>query len=159
MARSRTLNRRDLLRASIGAAFSMALAACAPVAAPEGAMEGDGPTAAPAEINWLGPFLPAYRFEWLQGPLMDMWQDTNSDITIVMEQATSWGDTEEKVLIRAAAGGGPDMVQTGETGAVTDFAARGLFTSLDPYMDADDDISVDLFYEAPMNAGQYQGVS
>lgn len=159
MAKFRTLNRRDLLCASVGAATGMALAACAPVAAPEGAMESDAPAAAPAEINWLGPFLPAYRFEWLQGPLMDMWQDTNLDITIVMEQATSWGDTEEKVLIRAAAGGGPDLVQTGETGAVTDFAARGLFTSLDPYMDADDDISVDLFYEAPMIAGQYEGVS
>ena len=110
-------------------------------------MDGEAPSAAPAEVNWLGPFVPAYRFEWLQGPLMDMWRDANSDITIVMEQATSWPDTEEKVLIRSAAGGGPDLVQTGETGAVTDFSARGLFASLDPFLEADADISVDLFYD------------
>jgi ABC-type glycerol-3-phosphate transport system substrate-binding protein len=157
--KSRLLNRRDFLRASASAATGMALAACAPVASPEGAMDGDAPASAPAEVNWLGPFVPAYRFEWLQGPLMDMWRDVNSDITIVMEQATSWPDTEEKVLIRSAAGGGPDLVQTGETGAVTDFAARGLFASLDPFLDADPEISVDLFYEAPMLAGQYEGVT
>ena len=77
--KARTLNRRDFLRASAGAATGMALAACAPVAAPEGAMDGEAPSAAPAEVNWLGPFVPAYRFEWLQGPLMDMWREVNSD--------------------------------------------------------------------------------
>jgi hypothetical protein len=57
--KSRLLNRRDFLRASASAATGMALAACAPVASPEGAMDGDAPASAPVEVNWLGPFVPA----------------------------------------------------------------------------------------------------
>jgi len=108
-------------------------------------------------VNWLGPIVPPYRYEWVTTVLLDWWKDVNPDLKIEVEQASSWPDTEEKVLVRYAGGGGPDLVQTGETGAVTEFAYRKIYASLNPFLEADPEIGPELFYVAPMKAGQFEG--
>ena len=119
-------------------------------AEPEKAMEA-------SVVRWMGPFVPPYRFDWLQNELLAMWKDVEPNVEIDMEQTSSWPDTEEKVLVRFAGGGGPDLVQTGETGAVTEFAYRKIYASMNAFMEADPDVGPELFFTAPLKAGQFEG--
>jgi len=117
-----------------------------------------------ANISWaktnvklLGPVVPPYRLVEFK-KIIEIFHKEVPDIRVTIEQASSWPDTETKIVIRyAAGGGGVDLLQIGETGAATEFASRGMLENLDPYLEKDETLDLSMFFDAPMKAGQWMG--
>lgn len=166
---SAPITRRQLIRQLGFAGCAAALASCAPTPSPaaapaaDPASAGEAPESVEAQpaaaeavsINWLGPFVPAYRYDYVTQVLLEQYKSVAPNVTIVAEQATSWPDTEEKIMVRYAAGGGPDLTQT--YFAPLDFASRGMFAALNPLLEADTKVKGEMFYPSLMHGAQMNG--
>ncbi len=160
--KEKRLSRRHFLRLSAGAVTGIMAAACVPATPPSqvapATQEMPAKEQVKQKVKWMGPFVPPYRFQWIQETLINkMFKEAYPNIEVELEQTSSWLDTEEKVLVRWAAGGGPDLLQMGETGAVTEFAWRGMLAPLNPFIEQDPNIYPELFFTTPLKAGQFEG--
>lgn len=124
----------------------------------EGAQEQESAEGGEAAISLMGPIIPQYRYEEYQ-KIKAMYEEANPNVTIELEQIPGWNQTEQTVLVRYAAGNAPDIVQSGETGAVTSFAAGGMFAELDSYLQMDTTLKPEDFFPGPFEMGQYEGVT
>ena len=101
-----TLSRREFLRLTSIGAGTVALAACAPVATPSGA--GDGETMEATTIIYLsqgGNEAAVNRYQ----PLIDAFHEENSDVRIEMQLEPGGAiDVQTKLLTLIAAGEAPD---------------------------------------------------
>lgn len=113
------------------------------------------PKPGPVTINWIGPFVPPYRFDWMSKTLLARYKEVAPNVEVKLEQTTGWPDTEEKVLVRFAAGGGPDLAQTYY--APLDFAARKMWTAMNPYIEKDAKVKPEIFFTNLLRGGQYEG--
>ena len=140
---SPALSRRSFLRLSALGVGAAALAACAPVAAPGGS-DAEAGAMEPTSVSFLtqgGGENAFLRYE----PLIESFQAANPDITI----APIWEpggaiEIQTKLLTLIAAGDAPDAYWA-HSYTNSGQAVRNIQLDLNPFIDADDDISGDDF--------------
>jgi multiple sugar transport system substrate-binding protein len=108
------------------------------------------------EITIMGPIVPQYRFDAFEQFTQKLHEEY-PNITVVLESIPGWAPTEEQVLVQYASGGGPDIVQSGESGAVLEFASRGMLEPLDSYGVKYPALHTSTFFEAPIAMAQFDG--
>ncbi len=154
---SRSLSRRGFVRLATMGAGAAALAACAPVAAPAGGDDGgDAGMAEPTSVSFLtqgGGEISFLRYE----PLIEDFQAASSGITIdpIWEPGGAI-EIQTKLLTLIAAGDGPDAYWA-HSYTNSGQAVRNIQLDINPFIDADDDISGDDFLLAAYKDFQYEG--
>ncbi|MYJ77420.1 MAG: extracellular solute-binding protein, partial [Caldilineaceae bacterium SB0670_bin_27] len=152
-----SVSRRSFLRLSALGVGATALAACMPVAAPAGGEAGgDAAMAEPATVSFLtqgGGEVAFLRYE----PLIEDFQAANTDITIdpIWEPGGAI-QIQTKLLTLIAAGDAPDSYWA-HSYTNSGQAVRNIQLDVNPFIDADDDISGDDFLLAAYKDFQYEG--
>ena len=152
-----SLSRRSFLRVSTLGIGATALAACMPVAAPAGGEMGDdGGMAEPTTVSFLtqgGGETAFLRYE----PLIEDFQAENTSITIdpIWEPGGAI-QIQTKLLTLIAAGDAPDSYWA-HSYTNSGQAVRNIQLDVNPFIDADDDISGDDFLLAAYKDFQYEG--
>lgn len=131
-------SRRDFLRgAAVGTAGAL-LAACGGKEEPTNtaAKEAVAATAAPVaeelelRMGWWG----GLARDKLYNAICDLYQERNPNITLVREYA-GWSDYWVKVATQSASGNLPDITAS-VVDSVSEYAKRGAYQELDPYIEA-----------------------
>ena len=154
---SNSPSRRSFLRLSAFGIGATALAACMPVAGPSGGDSGDGGSMAePTAVSFLtqgGGEISFLRYE----PLIEDFQAANSGITIepIWEPGGAT-QIQTKLLTLIAAGDAPDSYWA-HSYTNSGQAVRNIQLDINPFIDADDDISGDDFLLAAYKDFQYEG--
>ncbi len=157
----RTLSRRNFLRGVFFGASGVALAACVAPQAPQAAQtEAEGSGAAPAAqeavtLSFLtqgGNDIAFLRYE----PLIENFQKANSAITVepIWEPGGAI-EIQTKLLTLIAAGDAPD-VYWAHSYTNSGQAVRNIQLDLNPFLEADPDISGDDFLLAAWKDFQYE---
>ena len=131
------LSRRSFLQLAAGSTAVAALAACAPPAVPAGTTTDA--SAEPVTLNFFnrgGQFI-----ENVMDQQMSLYRESNPNIEFEIN-AVAGASHQEALLIMISAGTGPDMWFDANrtTGPLT---RRGVTTNLEPYFEADPDLSED----------------
>lgn len=154
---SNTVSRRGFLRLSALGVGASALAACMPVAGPAGGDSGgDAGMAEPTAVSFLtqgGSEISFLRYE----PLIEDFQAANTGITIdpIWEPGGAI-EIQTKLLTLIAAGDAPDSYWA-HSYTNSGQAVRNIQLDVNPFLDADDDISGDDFLLAALKDFQYEG--
>ncbi len=148
------LSRRSFLRLSVLGMGATALAACAPVAAP--AADGAADAAEPTTVSFLtqgGGETSFLRYE----PLIENFHAANPGIAIepIWEPGGAI-EIQTKLLTLIAAGDAPDSYWA-HSYTNSGQAVRNIQLDINPFLDADDDISGDDFLLAAYKDFQYGG--
>lgn len=138
------MTRRELLSYLAVGSAGVVLAACTPpeaepaketeVAPPQATLVKE--TAAPSKepvslrIGWWG----ALARNELYNTICDMYQDANPGVTLVREYA-QWSDYWVRVATQASGGNLPD-ISASVFNTLDEYAARGVYESLDPFVQA-----------------------
>ena len=154
---SNTVSRRGFLRLSALGVGASALAACMPVAGPAGGDSGgEAGMAEPTAVSFLtqgGSEISFLRYE----PLIEDFQAANTGITIdpIWEPGGAI-EIQTKLLTLIAAGDAPDSYWA-HSYTNSGQAVRNIQLDVNPFLDADDDISGDDFLLAALKDFQYEG--
>lgn len=154
---SNAVSRRGFLRLSALGVGASALAACMPVAGPAGGDSGgDAGMAEPTAVSFLtqgGSEISLLRYE----PLIEDFQAANTGITIdpIWEPGGAI-EIQTKLLTLIAAGDAPDSYWA-HSYTNSGQAVRNIQLDVNPFLDADDDISGDDFLLAALKDFQYEG--
>jgi multiple sugar transport system substrate-binding protein len=150
---TRRLSRRQLLKAGATTAATLALAACAPTAAPAPAAEGEKkeeakPAAKEVELRltFWGDLADMPTWKWGIGEFAKV----HPEIKVKWEN-TPWGEYWTKLQTEVAGGTTPDVV-----GMVSmysqQYIRQGTLLSLNPFIEREPDVKVDDFWPAIMGA-------
>lgn len=149
------LTRRDFLRVSAAAA-GLALAACAPAAAPstEPGAGGDAPAAESTQIAYWTFW--ADRWGEFQQQIVDSYNAENSDGIQVEMLIVPWGELPTKLLTAVSAGNPPDFSIIGR-GEVVEWAVREGVLPLDDYITASSEVKPEDWFEVAWGECLWQG--
>lgn len=161
---SRKLSRRDLLKWMGAGTATLALAACAPPAAPNtgGAAESSSAAgseaAAPSEAKaqMSVATFAAVLHDW-QREFSARWAEENPDVDLVIEEVI-YNEMAKLQLARSASGTLWDVVFSGIKWYPFS-ASKGMFLALDDHFAARaDDVQLDDFFSTALEGGKLDGV-
>ncbi|HRA66975.1 MAG TPA: twin-arginine translocation signal domain-containing protein, partial [Caldilinea sp.] len=159
-AKANSLSRRQFLRLTGMAAGAVALAACAPSAAPAGQdAAGDAGEAAAGQVTiswWNGYSTPTVQE--VAPKIISDFEAMHPNIKIEYEITggpPGGGNMTEVMLSRIAAGNPPDTVTLFDSPA--QYGALGALTAIDDLMGGAQLAKPDAFYEGVLNTCKWQG--
>lgn len=149
------LSRRDLLKWMGASSATMALAACAPAAAPGAAPQSES-AAAPAGDK---PMMTVATFD---APLHDWqrefakrWADAHTDVDVQIESVV-YAEMNKLQLARSASGTLWDIVFSGIKWFPYS-ASKGMFLELDDFLASREDANLDDFFPTALEGGKLDG--
>ena len=151
------LSRRTLLKWMAAGTGTMALAACAPAAAPAGNQAGG--ESAPAEANKELRMLVCCYTEpetKLREAFNEQHKAAHSGLTIDMELLAGGQNYFEKLQTQIAAGTMPDLYDMWE-GYIQPYAKNGALVNMDPYLENDPKIKKADLVPAAVEAAAWEG--
>jgi multiple sugar transport system substrate-binding protein len=151
------MSRRDFLRATVGSAGLVLLAACTPTAAPSGPQAQEQQAAAPAgaegktTIQWWHGWGGMTGIAAMQA-VADAFNEQSEDIFVERLQV----DNVHEKYLTAIAGGAPPDCEIGNLN-YSEFWARGVLLQMDDWMAASETIDLADVIQAAVDGAKWQG--